>query len=159
MQYSVRDKYQILQFSGTKLSESTSQEPNKTRWVEFELYCTFSGIYIVGRKGASIVFHNESCDTVYRNHLSPISVDELPLFYVPCDKCKPSRIAAPDGVFPETARYWAAKSRNPQDIIDALMQSDDNQVTYLTKVAAELLERAAQLDPVIKEAFEVKVIE
>lgn len=159
MQYSVRDRYQILKFSGTKLSESTSKEPNKTRWVEFELYSTYSGIYVLARRGASIVFHNENCEIVERNKLSAIPVDELPLFYVPCDKCKPAKIAQPDGVFPETIRYWVTKSRNPQDIIDALMQSDDNQVQYLTRVAADLLKRASEHDPVIKEAFEVEVIE
>lgn len=158
MQHSVRDRFQILKFNGTKLSESSSQAPNKTRWVEFELYVTVSGIYVLSRKGASILFHTENCDVVSRNKLSGISADELPLSYVPCPDCKPSRIAI-DGVYPETARYWAVRSRKPQDIVNHLMQYDNNNIKYLTKVASDLLEEASKFDPKVREVFEVEVIE
>jgi len=158
MQHSVRDRYQILKFNGTKLSESSSQAPNKTRWVEFELYVTHSGIYVLSRKGASILFHDENCDVVTRNKLSAISPDELPLSYIACPDCKPSRISI-DGVFPETARYWAVRSRKPQDIVNALMQFDNNNIKYLTKVASDLLEEASKYDPNIKNVFEVEIIE
>lgn len=158
MQYSVRDRYQILKFNGTKLSESSSQAPNKTRWVEFQLYITYSGIYVLSRKGASILFHNEDCDVVSRNKLSAMVGEELPLHYQPCPDCKPSRISV-DGVYPETARYWALRSRQPQDVVDALMQFDNNNIKYLTKVASDLLEEACKYDPNIKQVFEVEIIE
>lgn len=158
MQYSVRDRYQILKFNGTKLAESSSQAPNKARWVEFQLFITYSGIYVLSRKGASILFHNEECEVVERNKLSPIVGEELPLHYQACTDCKPSRIN-PEGVYPETARYWAVRSKKPQDIINALMQYDNNNIKYLTKVASDLLQEASKYDPSIKGVFEVEVIE
>jgi hypothetical protein len=158
MQYSVRDSIRTLKFNGTKLAESSSKAPNKSRWVEFQLYVTNSGIYVLARKGASILYHNESCPVVSRNKLSVVDGEELPTYYVPCNDCKPSRISV-TGVFPETARYWAQHSEKAQGVIDALMQFDDNDTKYLTRVASDLLEEAAKYDANIKYAFETEIIE
>lgn len=158
MQYSVRDSIRTLKFNGTKLAESSSKAPNKSRWVEFQLYITNSGIYVLARKGASILYHNEECPVVSRNKLSVANGEELPLFYMPCIDCKPSRINV-NGVYPETARYWAQSSETAQGVVNALMQFDNNDTKYLTRVASDLLEEAAKYDANIKKAFEVEIIE
>lgn len=158
MQYSVRDSVRTLQFNGTKLAESSSKAPNKTRWVEFQLYVTNSGIYVLARKGASILYHAENCAVVTRNKLSVSNGEELPLYYMPCTDCKPSRINI-DGVYPETARYWAQHSEKAAGIVEALMQYDNNDTKYLTRVASDLLAEASKYDSNIKRAFEVELIE
>lgn len=158
MHYSIRDRVRTLEFNGTKLAESSSKSPNKTRWVEFQLYVTTGGIYVLARKGASILYHTETCPVVNRNKLSVANGEELPLYYVPCQDCKPSRISI-DGVYPETARYWAQHSEKAAGIVEALMQYDDNDTKYLTRVASELLEEASKYDMNIKKAFEVELIE
>lgn len=158
MQYSVRDTIRTLKFNGTMLAESSSKTPNKTRWVEFQLYVTTSGIYVLARKGASILYHDETCSIVSRNKLSVANGEELPSYYVPCPDCKPSRISV-DGVYPETARYWAQHSEKAQGIVEALMQYDNNDTKYLTRVASDLLEEASKFDPNIRKAFEVEIVE
>lgn len=158
MRFSVRDGVRTLEFIGSKLAESSSREPNKPRWVEFELYVTQRGVYVISRIGKSVLYHAESCPIVTRNRLSAVDGEELADFYIPCAECKPSRISI-DGVFPETPRYWAQSSEKATGVVEALMQYDRNGTEYLTHVACELLEDAAQYDEKIKNAFMTTFIE
>lgn len=158
MKFSVRDSVRTLEFVGQKLAESSSREPYKPRWVEFELFVTSKGQYIISRIGKSILYHADSCPIVTRNRLSAVDGSELPDFYIPCSECRPSRIDI-DGVFPETPRYWAQHCGTAKGVVEALMQYDKNGTEYLTHVACELLEDAGNFDPKIKQAFLVNVIE
>ena len=49
--FEVKDGSRILQFSGRLLGESSSKRGDSTRWIEFKLYKTENGKYILSRVG------------------------------------------------------------------------------------------------------------
>lgn len=152
MKYIVRHGVQNYEVVGELLAESTSRVGNKPRWVEFKLYRSEAGIYVLSRVGASIYFHSEDCDVVTRNKLSPISQDRLPPIYIPCPECNANRMD-PDGIYPETPRYWATHTPEPEAIVEAMQKRGKDGVGYLTNVANRLLVTAAGKDPQIAGAF------
>lgn len=158
MKYYVRDKIRTREVEGVKLSESTSRVPHQPRWVEFSLYRTKSGQYVLARVGHSLVYHDQDCFLVTRNKLSEVDGLELSGEYVPCTKCRPDR-ADVDGVFPEKPRYAMWICVKPEAVIKCLLMEDDDGTEYLTNVAERLLVDAAKLDPVIADAFYNDTIE
>lgn len=158
MEFSVRDGVRKLEFAGTKLSESSSRVPNKPRWVEFSVFKTPKGQYVLSRVGYSIFFHAKDCYTVARNSLSAVDGLELSGDYIACSTCRPKR-ADIDGVFPETPRYAAWVCSDALGVVNSLMKEDENGTEYLTNVARRLLVDASLLDPDIADAFYVDRIE
>lgn len=152
MQYAVKDGVRTLRFDGELLSTSSSRVGSRPRWVEFSLYRTPKGTYIISRVGVSRYYHSADCSVVSRNRLSAVEDIDLAEDAIPCSECRPS-IADIDGVFPETPRFWAQHSEKARGIIASLMKYDDNQTEYLTNVARRLLEDAAEVDEGIAEAF------
>jgi hypothetical protein len=157
-EFSVRDGVRTLEFDGVKLSESSSRLPNKPRWVEFNLYRTPKGQYVVSRIGYSIFYHSRDCFTVSRNNLAAVDGLTLSGDYVACDKCQPDR-ANTEGVFPETPRYAAWVCSEPVAVISSLMKEDDNGTEYLTNVARRLLIDASKIDTLIHGVFYTDRIE
>lgn len=158
MEYTVRDGVRKRTLEGTKLAESSSRVPGKTRWVEFKLFRTDIGVYVVSRVGHSLSYHSRDCFTVSRNNLSPVDGLELPGDYVACGKCRPVRSDV-DGVFPETPRYTAYVCQDAIGVISSLMKEDENGTEYLTNVARRLLMDASEVDEKIKYYFENDRIE
>lgn len=142
--YEVKDGARTLQFDGVRLGSSSSYRRGSTRWIEFELYKTENGSYILSRVGVSLVFHSGACQLVDKYRLTDISVDELNPDAVPCEICQPT-LEAPI-VFPEKYRYWAQVSEEPQAVLDALYKYDEGGTRYLTSVAKRVLEEAADND-------------
>ena len=58
--FEVKDSARTLQFSGKLLSESSSWRRDSTRWIEFALYKTDNGSYVLSRIGVSIIYHGAS---------------------------------------------------------------------------------------------------
>lgn len=158
MKYSVKDGVRTLKFEGNKLSQSSSRLGNRPRWVEFELFRTPKGQYVLARAGLSVYYHSSDCPTVTRNKLSAVNDSEISLDSVPCPECRPSRLDV-EGLFPETPRYWAQVSETAQGVVASLMKYDDNGTEYLTNVARRLLEDASENDENIAEAFYTDTIE
>jgi hypothetical protein len=158
MEFSVKDGVRTLEFDGVKLSESSSREPRKPRWVEFSIYRTPKNQYVISRVGMSIFYHSKECFTVVRNSLSPVDGLKLSGEYVACSTCHPSR-GAEEGVFPETPRASAWVCSDAVGVVDSLMKRDDNGTEYLTNVARRLLVEASKLDTEIAGAFYVDRIE
>lgn len=158
MEFSVRDGVRTLEFDGTKLSESSSRLPNKPRWVEFSIYRTPRGQYVLSRVGYSIFYHAKECFTVSRNSLSPVDGLTLSPDYIACSSCRPSRLNH-EGVFPETPRHAAWVCSDAVGVISSLMKEDDNGTEYLTNVARRLLIDAAELDENIHDTFYIDRIE
>lgn len=158
MEFSVRDGVRKLEFDGTMLSSSSSRLPNKPRWVEFSVYRTPKGQYVLSRIGYSIFYHAKDCYTVSRNSLSAVDGLELSGDYVACTTCKPTR-ADMEGVFPETPRFAAWVCSDALGVVNSLMKEDDNGTEYLTNVARRLLVDASVHDPDIADAFYVDRIE
>jgi len=55
--YEVKDGARTLQFDGLVLGKSSSWRKGSYRWIEFELYRTESGSYVLSRIGVSLIYH------------------------------------------------------------------------------------------------------
>lgn len=142
--YEVKDGARTLQFEGVLLGSSSSYRRGSTRWIEFKLYKTENGSYVLSRIGVSLVFHSGACQLVDKYKLTDILIDSLDEEAVPCEMCQPT-YEAPI-VFPEKYRYWAQVSEEPQAVLDALYKYDEGGARYLTAVAKRVLEEAADND-------------
>lgn len=154
--YEVRDGSRTLTFEGELLGESSSWRRGSTRWIEFELYKTQSGAYILSRVGVSVVFHSGACELVSKYGLHDAIVADLSEDAVPCETCEPTYEA--QIVFPEKYRYWAQVSEDPQAVLDALYKYDDGGAKYLTWVARRVLEDASDNDDGIESVYRVEHI-
>lgn len=154
--YEVKDGSRTLTFEGKLLGESSSYRRGSTRWIEFELYRTENGSYVLSRIGVSLVFHSGACELVGKYGLHDASVMDLSKDAVPCETCNPTYEA--QLVFPEKYRYWAQVSEDPQAVLDALYKYDEGGARYLTWVARRVLEEAADNDPEIDSVYRVEHI-
>jgi hypothetical protein len=154
--FEVKDGARTLQFNGTLLGKSSSWRKDSTRWIEFELYRTESGSYILSRIGVSLVFHGAACQLVKRYGLTEVDFSTLPEDAIPCSECNPSEEA--ELVFPEKYRYWAQVSEEASSVLDALYKYDDSGARYLTNVAQRLLEDAALTDAKIADIYRYEII-
>ncbi len=154
--HEVKDGSRTLQFEGTLLGKSSSYRRGSTRWIEFELYKTESGSYVLSRIGVSLVYHGAACPLVKRYGLQEISFGLIEKDSIPCEECRPSGEA--DLVFPEKHRYWAQVSEEPSAVLDALYKYDQGGARYLTNVAQRLLENASDKDSDIESIYRIEVI-
>lgn len=154
--YEVKDGARTLQFNGSLLGKSSSWRRGSTRWIEFELYKTDSGSYILSRIGVSLVFHGAACPLVSRYGLSEVEFKDLAKDSLPCEECQPSEEA--ELVFPEKYRYWAQVSEEASAVLDALYKYDDGGARYLTNVAQRLLEAASNIDADVAFVYKIEVI-
>lgn len=154
--FEVKDGIRTLQFSGELLGKSSSKRYGSTRWVEFELYKTESGSYILSRVGVSIIYHCAACPLVGKYSLIEKSSDLLEKRSVPCEECQPDDSL--DLVFPEKYRYWAQISDKPDAVLEALYKYDDNGARYLTTVAKKLLQEASKVDSKIAKMYSVEIV-
>ena len=154
--YDVRDGARTLQFSGKLLASSSSWRQGSYRWIEFELYKTDNGTYILSRIGVSLVFHGAACPLVKRYGLIEASSTVLEDDALPCEQCNPT-FNLPV-VFPEKYRYWAQVSEIPDSVLEALFKYDQGGARYLTKVAERLLEEASDVDANISKIYRTEVI-
>lgn len=154
--FEVKDGSRTLQFNGRMLAESSSWRRGSTRWIEFALYRTENGSYILSRIGVSLVFHGAACPLVKRYNLIEDSIDVLSDDALPCEECRPTK-SLPI-IFPEKYRHWAQVSEDPKPVLDALYKFDPNGARYLTNVAQRLLESAAETDERIDLLYRVEMI-
>jgi hypothetical protein len=154
--FEVRDGSRTLQFNGVLLSESTSWRKGSTRWIEFTLYKTESGSYILSRIGVSLVYHTASCALVKRYGLQEVVSTGLHKNSVSCEDCGATKDA--NIVFPEKSRYWSQVSDEPVAVLDALYKFDEGGARYLTKVAQRLLEDASDVDSGIESVYRIEII-
>lgn len=154
--YEVKDGSRTLQFEGKLLAESSSHRYGSTRWIEFKLYRTGSGSYVLSRTGVSLVYHAGACPLVGRYGLQEADVESLHAHAVPCPECQPTYDLPI--VFPEKYRHWAQVSEDPEAVLEALYKYDDNNARYLTKVAERLLETASESDSGIDSVYRIELI-
>jgi hypothetical protein len=154
--YEVKDGARTLQFDGLLLGKSSSFRRGSTRWIEFELYRTESGSYVLSRVGVSLVYHGAACPLVKKYGLQEISFEEVENGSIPCEECYPTDEA--DLVFPEKHRYWAQVSDEADAVLDALYKYDQSGARYLTNVAQRLLEEASIKDSNVESVYKIEVI-
>lgn len=155
--FEVRDGNRVLKFEGELLAESSSRQPGQHRWVEFQLYRTRSGSYVLGRTGQTRLYHALDCAIVQRNHLKPSGVEWLTENSIACEECYPDQFA--DEVAIEKPRHFALTSESAEAILDALYKYDSSGTRYLTLVAQRLIEAAAEVDPRLERAYRVEYID
>jgi hypothetical protein len=153
----VKDGNRTLYVDGELLGSSTSYRHGSTRWIEFKLYKTISGQYVLSRIGVSIVYHGAACGLVINYNLQEMSRENLELNSIPCERCSPD--GSIELIFPEKNRYWAQVSEQPSAVLDALYKYDDNGARYLTNVAQRLLEDSAKKDKNIADVYRFEIIE
>ena len=155
-QFQVKDGSRTLQFNGRLLGESSSWRRGSTRWIEFSLYRTENGSYVLSRVGVSLVYHGAACALVKRYGLVESDSDVLSEDSLPCEECNPS----PDLplVFPEKNRTWAQVSEDPEAVLEALYKYDQGGARYLTHVAQRLLEEASKSDVKIESVYRIETI-
>lgn len=154
--FEVKDGTRTLQFKGQLLAESTSWRRGSTRWIEFELYKTENGSYILSRIGISLIYHGAACALVKRYSLTEAEFKTIDQDALPCEECNPTNTL--DLVFPEKARYWAQVSEEPDAVLEALYKYDQGGARYLTKVAERLLEDASVKDKGIEKMYRIELI-
>ena len=155
-QFQVKDGPRTLQFNGKLLGESSSWRRGSTRWIEFALYKTENGSYVLSRIGVSLVFHGAACSLVKRYGLSESASEKLNEDAIPCVECNPSYDLPL--VFPEKNRTWAQVSEDPEAVLEALYKYDTGGARYLTHVAQRLLEAASEKDTKIDEVYRIETI-
>lgn len=154
--YEVRDGNRVLQFDGELLAKSSSRSRDANRWVEFELYRTKSGSYVLGRIGQTRLFHALDCAIVQRNHLKPSEVALLNDEHIPCEECAPDTYLHEIAI--ERPRYFALISDSPEAVLNTLYMYDESGARYLTRVAQRLVEEACEVDPQLERAYRVEYI-
>ena len=158
MTFKVFDSSRILQFEGVRLSHSSSHRQGASRWIEFDLYRTEAGQYVLSRVGVSMIYHGGYCRLVedYGLHSAPAAT--LSLESVPCEKCQPVIEEDNDLIFPETSRPWAQVCPNAGAVLRAIQREDDEGNRYLTRVARSLLEEASVHDAAIDRHYRIQVV-
>lgn len=157
----VRDGNRKLTFHGEILASASSKDSrSKGRWIEFNLYITENGGYVLSRTGHTRFVHSVDCEVARRNGLDRMSIDvvgSMSGLY----RCRECHIdVANDTEFcPETPRYWAMKYYSAEDVVDGLYKQDENGNMYLTNVSRDLLERAADHDDGIYDAYYTSTID
>jgi hypothetical protein len=140
MKYKVKSGERTLEFDGKCIAQSSSFKSDSVRWVDFSLYVTTAGNYILERIGQSDVYHSLACSVVDRNKLSYDPDDELTHNHVGCEICLPDRYY--DTIVLERPRYFALVTESPDAILEALHKKDKNNTKYMTYVAQKLIEEA-----------------
>ena len=154
----VRDGRRKLRFEGMLLGYSTSYRPDSERWVEFSLFRTTGGEYVLSRVGMTVLYHSAGCSISDRAGLPPVPRAALPPNRQPCRVCRPHEDRGDSAVCVEVPRYWAQTSASAAGVVDALYQRDESGARYLTGVAKRLLEEAAEADHGISESYDVEII-
>lgn len=154
--YEVRDGSRTLQFNGRLLGESSSWRRGSTRWIEFKLFKTENGSYVLSRVGVSLVYHGASCPLVKRYSLVEAPSSSIREGATPCEECYPSRNLPV--LFPEKDRTWAQVSEDPEPVLEALYKYDAGGARYLTNVAQRLLEQASGVDEKIDSIYRIEMI-
>lgn len=158
MRYKVRSGERLLEFDGVKLASSSSQRPDSVRWVDFNLYITVGGSYVLERIGQSDVFHTLACPIVERSKLKYDPNDALLHRHIECTTCLPD--ADYDTVVIEKPRYFALVTESPAAVLDALHKKDrTNSTRYMTYVSQKLIEEAAKHDKRLEREYLTEYID
>ena len=155
--YEVKDGSRTLQFNGRLLGHSSSWRRGSNRWIEFSLYKTENGSYVLSRVGVSIVYHGAACPLVKRYNLVEAPSSSIKADSIPCEECSPSVEDLPV-IFPEKHRNWAQVSEDAEAVLEALYKYDQGGARYLTNVAQRLLEEASEEDQGVEAVYRIEMI-
>lgn len=151
----VRDGYRTLEFDGTRLANSDSFREGSGRWIEFELFRTTTGRYVLSRVGVSTFYHLPTCHIAIRGNLREDGRDTVREDDMACPECNPHLSNAPLVCF-EKEKYWGRVFDSPAEVVQALTKEDPRTGTrYLTQVSKRLLDKAVESD----KGFDISITE
>ena len=158
--FQVFDGDRTFQFDGVLLAHASSYRPDSERWVEFDIYKTPAGSYVVSRVGYSVLYHAKECQVVRRGRHSPAQVATLESNSLPCQLCNPDTdLNTPNQmIYPEKPIHWAQVCNSPEAVVSALAKYDTDGNRYFTHVARRLIGDAATLDAGINDAYYIETI-
>lgn len=158
--FQVFDGDRVFQFDGALLAHASSYRADSNRWVEFDIYRTAAGSYVVARVGYSVLYHREGCQVVRRGRHEPAQVATLGKDSKPCELCEPdANLDAPNAlIYPEKPLHWAQVCSSPDAVISILSKDDPYGNRYFTHVARRLIGEAAKIDDGIKDAYYIETI-
>ena len=154
MHYEVKNGQRIIEFDGELLSSSSSQNNDSVRWVEFNLYLTAGGSYVLERIGHSRIYHDIGCEVVDRSGLKFRPGDLVGPEHVACPQCEPDIQDPNDIIVIEKPRYFGLWSESPDVVLESLYGNRN----YMTKVAERLIEDAALYDQRLERAYRIEHI-
>lgn len=154
-EFIVQDGFRKIRFNGDLLARASSERPKPRRWTDLALYRTDGGTYILAKVGASRVMHVRDCPDVVEDlprfqEVFPGEDPDDPKFQY--DDCVPEVYDFPS-LLVEKDRHWAQISDNPTSVIRSLMRYKDH-ARWLPRLSMQLLERASELDPAIRDAYQ-----
>lgn len=158
MTFKVLDSSRTLQFEGVHLSHSSSRRVNSPRWIEFDLYRTESGQYVLSRIGISMIYHERWCRLVEQYGLHAAPAATLTSESQPCEKCEPLITADNYQIYPEIDRPWAQVCPTVESVLRATQRRDEQGGLFFTHVARYLLEEASQHDAAIDQQYHNQVV-
>jgi len=158
--FQVNDGDRTLQFEGELLAHATSRRDDSERWVEFDLYRTKGGSYVVARTGRSRLFHAKDCKVVRKRKHQPAQVATLEADSLACSLCHPvvSIDRAHELIYPEQPLYWAQACPTPEAAVESLASYDYDGNRYFTNVARDLITKAAKVDSELGDAYFIETI-
>ena len=156
--YKVRHGQRTFEFDGVLVASSTSKQVNSYRWVDFRLYITVGGSYILERVGQTLIYHDIGCLVVERNNLKFNPEDRIEPYHIPCYECAPDPEDPQDVILIEKPRYYGLVSDSPDAILEALHKRDSNGARYMTNVTERLIEDACKYDKRLENAYRVEKI-
>ena len=133
------------------LSHSTSFKDDADRWVEFDLYRTEGGSYVVARTGYSRLYHTPGCQIVRKGRHRPAQVATLVRGVGAVQPVQARRDARRPGgelIYPERPLHWAQACSNAEAAVEALAKYDVDGNRYFTHVARALIRDAAKVEQV-----------
>lgn len=162
--YNMKDGQRPITFMGRELASADSQSGEDKRWTELTLYLTSGSKYVLLKIGRSDVFHSPLCrrkskgkeyadlNSALDDILADDDPDELPEDrFVPCEDCTPEFDVKPAWVEQDISSVAV------HDSVDELMRSlyhrDSGPSKFLSRVARDLLEKAARVDIAIADVM------
>lgn len=159
--FQVKDRDRTLTLEGTLLATASSYREGAERWVEFTLYRTDGGAYVVSRVGYSLLYHIKGCPVVRPGRHEPAQVATLTADAKPCSMCNPAACLdqAHELIYPEKPLYFAAVCQTADGVMEAVAKYDADGSRYFTNVARALIHEAALKDINIGNAYYVERID
>lgn len=143
--YTIPSSPKPVRFTGTLLSEESTETNSALRWLELELYRIDqgprTGQYVLHRTGQSLVYHQpHACgygvSTVW---------EAVPDDAEPCPVCKPSSGLRAE-VWLEAPRHRVVKCLTPVHVEKALLMRRKDGTTFMSTPALNLIEKACAAD-------------
>lgn len=144
--YTVRDEHRSLEFTGVQLAAASSENEYVQRWTEIEVYKTQAGKFVVHRAGVSLTYHRLDAPCASGK---VVRFEDLDAVAESCKDCKPPHkedAMARLKVRREMDRHSAEVVEGVEALVAALSLRRPNGSPYLSAVAADVLNQAAEND-------------